>query len=170
MSSSTQPALSVNRIYELTIRHMLLERIEAPTLSLVLADFEYGMNDENDGLFGMVNMADGHHDGEGRDDGGTVEQLEAILAGSAEYFQNQAGGTNDGFIIALYQDALNRAADPGGRVAFDQALMNGATRAQIAAMIFGSQEFQQDLVQGFYQQLLRRAADSDGLSADLSAL
>jgi uncharacterized protein (TIGR03118 family) len=102
--------------------------------------------------------------------GGTVEQLEAILAGSAEYFQNRAGGTNDGFVTALYQDALNRAADAGGRTAFDQALMNGTTRTQVAAAVFGSQEFQQDLVKGFYQQFLHRAADPNGLSGSVAAL
>src|SRR5207248_4914976 len=43
--------------------------------------------------------------------GGTVEQLEAALSGSAEYFQNRGGGTNDGFLAALYQDALGRPLD-----------------------------------------------------------
>jgi uncharacterized protein (TIGR03118 family) len=102
--------------------------------------------------------------------GGTVEQLEAMLAASPEYFQNRAGGTNDGFITAFFQDALNRTADPGARMAFDQALMNGTSRTQVAAMIFGSQEFQQDLVKGFAQQFLHRAADPQGLSASVAAL
>src|SRR5207244_7836553 len=43
--------------------------------------------------------------------GGTDEQLAATIAGSVEYFQNRAGGTNDGFLQALYQDGLGRAID-----------------------------------------------------------
>src|SRR5262249_33381464 len=37
---------------------------------------------------------------------GTVEQVEAFLAGSPEYFQAQGHGTSDGFLDALYRDAL----------------------------------------------------------------
>src|SRR5262245_12161852 len=54
--------------------------------------------------------------------GHTVEQMEAGLAGSPEYFQNRGGGTNAGFLAALYQDALGRTIDAGGQAAFTQAL------------------------------------------------
>jgi glucose/arabinose dehydrogenase len=47
--------------------------------------------------------------------GGTDEQLAAALAGSAEYFQVRGGGSNDSFLIALYQDALTRQPDAAGR-------------------------------------------------------
>src|SRR5207302_6680064 len=43
--------------------------------------------------------------------GGSIEQLEAILIGSTEYFQTRAGGTNDGFLNALYEDVLHRPID-----------------------------------------------------------
>jgi uncharacterized protein (TIGR03118 family) len=102
--------------------------------------------------------------------GGTVEQIQAILAGSAEYLQTRGGGTNDGFLDALFQDAFNRTVDPSGRSGFDQALANGVSRAQVAASIFSSAEFQQDLVQNYYQRFLHRPADSGGLSGFLTAL
>jgi len=102
--------------------------------------------------------------------GGTLEQVEAIMVGSPEYFQQRGGGTNDGFLNALYQDALNRAVDPTGRAAFDMALAHGTTTGMVAADVFGGLEFQQDLVRGFYQNLLNRAADMAGLNSFVNAL
>src|SRR5262249_33522636 len=46
--------------------------------------------------------------------GGTLNQVRALLLGSVEYFQKQ-GSTIDGFLTALYQDALGRPIDPSGR-------------------------------------------------------
>lgn len=102
--------------------------------------------------------------------GGTVEQVQAALAGSPEYLRTRGGGTNDGFLDALYHDAFNRAVDPSGRSTFDQALANGLTPAQVATLIFSSAEYQRDLVQSLYQRLLHRAADNGGLSAFTAAL
>jgi predicted outer membrane repeat protein len=100
--------------------------------------------------------------------GSTVEQVAAALVGSAEYFQLH-GGTNSGFVSALYQDALNRAPD-GGSQAFLQALANGVSRTAVAAMIFASPEFLQDLVQADYTTFLGRSADPTGLAAFVKAL
>jgi hypothetical protein len=98
--------------------------------------------------------------------GGTIERVETALAGSPEYFQKRGGGTNDGFLDALYQDAFNRAPDAGGRTYFDHLLAGGASTAQVAAIIFSphDQEYVQDLVASYYQSYLRRSADSSGLS------
>src|SRR5262249_36045971 len=73
--------------------------------------------------------------------GGTVEQVAAILIGSDEYFLNVAGGTNDGFRDAVYQDILGRPVDDDGRAGFDLALAGGITREQIATAIFSSLEY-----------------------------
>src|SRR5262249_25394990 len=86
--------------------------------------------------------------------GGTVREVRAALAGSAEYFQGQGGGTNEGFLDALYRDALGRAPDPNGRAVFLQALAGGASRTDIAAAVFGSPEFQLVVVGNLYQRLL----------------
>jgi hypothetical protein len=41
----------------------------------------------------------------------------------------------------------------------------GATRAQVAMAIFGSDEYLQHVVEGFYQRFLDRAAEQAGLAA-----
>src|SRR5262249_54075697 len=79
--------------------------------------------------------------------GHTIEQLEAGIVGSAEYFQRRGGGTNTGFLTALYQDALGRAVDPAGQNFFAPQLAGGVTRTQVAAEVFASAEFQRGLVQ-----------------------
>jgi hypothetical protein len=102
--------------------------------------------------------------------GGTVEQLEALIAGSPEYFQTLGGGTNDGFLDPLYQDGLARAVDASGRATWDQALATGSSRTQVAALIFSSPEHQNDLVNNYYSSFLRRPADRAGLDGWVSQL
>jgi hypothetical protein len=97
--------------------------------------------------------------------GGTVEQMDARIAGSAEYFQARGGGTSDGFLDALYQDAFGRAVDFGGRATFGRLLAAGADRSRVASLVFGSTEFQSDQVEKFFQQLLLRDVDPAGLAA-----
>jgi hypothetical protein len=99
----------------------------------------------------------------------TVEEVSTILMGSPEYLQAH-GGTNQGFIAALYADTLNRSPDPGGLASYLQALSQGASRQQIAAAIFESTEYLQDLVGNFYQVYLKRAADNAGLNSFVQAL
>jgi uncharacterized protein (TIGR03118 family) len=102
--------------------------------------------------------------------GHTVEQMEAGIIGSPEYFQTRGGGSNNGFLAALYQDALNRALDAGGQAAFGAALANGATAGQIAASVLSSAEALQGDVQGFYRNVLGRPAEGAGLNAFVSAM
>src|SRR5262249_7355338 len=66
------------------------------------------------------------------DSGGTIEQLEETLVGSPEFFQVEGGGTEDGFIQAVYQDVLDRNPDDAGRDSFEQALDGGASPSEIA--------------------------------------
>ena len=101
--------------------------------------------------------------------GGTYEQIEAFVAGSNEFFID-SGGTNDAFLNALYQDALGRTPDPGGRAAFDQFLAASGSRTQAAAIIFTSIEHDIDLVAGWYLSFLRRPPDANGLNGFVAAL
>jgi hypothetical protein len=101
--------------------------------------------------------------------GNTFEQVQALMAGSDEYFQ-RAGATNDGFLDLLYQDTLNRPVDAAGRTYFDGLLSSGISRTQVATLIFASPEYQQDLVQVFYQRYLHRPADPGGLALFTGAL
>jgi uncharacterized delta-60 repeat protein len=102
--------------------------------------------------------------------GGTVEQVATALVGSPEYFQNRAGGTALGFLQVLYSDALGRALDAGGQAFFLQAMANGATTSQVAATMFRSTEYLQDLVNSWYVEFLRRPADTAGLNGFVGEL
>ncbi len=94
--------------------------------------------------------------------GGTVNQVAAAIVGSAEYFDSRGGATSQGFVDALYHDALDRAPDPNGEAAFEQFLAAGNTRQQAADVVFNSQEYREDLVDQIYQELLGRSPDADG--------
>ncbi len=102
--------------------------------------------------------------------GGTVEQVQALIVGSPEYWQNEGGGTNAGFLTALYHDVLGRDIDAVGQQVFGQALNQGMTPAQVAALVFQSDEYRQDWVQAAYGQLLHRPTDPTGLAAFTGAL
>jgi hypothetical protein len=102
--------------------------------------------------------------------GATTEQVEAIILGSPEYFNRRGDGTNDGFLTALYHDTLNRDVDPLGQAVWGRMLAGGATRAQVADDVFGSAEFQRDLVQVDYLDFLRRSTDPSGLNLWVSDL
>ncbi len=102
--------------------------------------------------------------------GQPLEQVAAEIVASPEFYQGQGGGSDSGFLTALYQDALNRQLDASGSAAFGQALAAGTTRAQVAAVLFGSAELQQAMVQHEYQYFLHRAADAAGLASWTQAL
>jgi hypothetical protein len=102
--------------------------------------------------------------------GGTVEQLEAILIGSAEYFSSRGGGTVNGFLQALYGDVLRRPIDSSGSQSWGQAIANGLSRTAVAGNILASSESDQLEVQDLFRQVLRRPADTSGLSTYTTAL
>jgi Ca2+-binding RTX toxin-like protein len=102
--------------------------------------------------------------------GHTIEQMDAGIVGSAEYFQTRGGGTDSGYLTALYQDALGRAVDTAGQNFFAPQLAGGVTRAQVAGEVFASAEFGQDLVTNDYRQLLNRSPDPAGLAFFTNAL
>jgi parallel beta-helix repeat protein len=100
--------------------------------------------------------------------GGTVEQVAEALVSSPEYFQlhGRVYRQNGAFLTALYYDALGRGGSPAEQAGFLQALDGGTmSRAQVAAAIFGSAEYQQDLVEHYYQEFLGRYGDPAGLAA-----
>jgi autotransporter-associated beta strand protein len=101
--------------------------------------------------------------------GGSFFTLEAAIVGSTEYFQ-RAGRTNNGFLTAVYRDALGRAVDSVGDSLGSQALASGTSTEKLAEVVFTSPEGLQDLVQSFYSQFLHRAAESAAVSASTTAL
>lgn len=87
----------------------------------------------------------------------TLEQVTANIAASQEYLA-RAGGSNDGFVSALYHDLLHHAADPTGKAGWMDQLNRGATRASVAGSIRRSAEAQGWVVQAATKLLLGRAA------------
>jgi uncharacterized protein (TIGR03118 family) len=92
----------------------------------------------------------------------TLEQFAVLVAGSGEFYEAQGGGTNDGFLEALFHDALNRPVDAGARAYFDQLLSGGVSTAQVASLVFGSEEYLGDVVQSAYLSYLDRPVDAGG--------
>jgi hypothetical protein len=97
--------------------------------------------------------------------GGTVEQIETSILSSAEYFLRRGGGSNAGFVAAIYHDVLERAPDAAGKRSWEQALGHGLGRSQVATAILDSAEAGALVVTALYHRLLHRSADSAGLVA-----
>jgi hypothetical protein len=108
--------------------------------------------------------------------GGTVEQMKDFLFSSQEFFNlSQTANTalpagNERFVDLLFVDVLGRHADASALSGFGGQLNSGQSRAAVAAEILFSTEAEQDLVNGLYQKLLHRQADSGGLSNFVAAL
>jgi hypothetical protein len=102
--------------------------------------------------------------------GASIEQIDGILAGSGEYFQVRGGGTNVGFLTAVYQDFLGRNLDPTGLQVWQQALAAGQSRMQIVLDVLGTMEYKTDVIKGIYQTYLHRNPDSASLGAFVAYL
>jgi hypothetical protein len=100
----------------------------------------------------------------------TLEQVRNQFAGSQEFFQVEGRGTKDGFLNALYADALGRGVDAGGAAAWNQTFANGASSAAVAAAVLHSAEADRDAIEAIYSKFLHRAADAPGLDVWTSKL
>jgi hypothetical protein len=101
--------------------------------------------------------------------GGTATLVEAAILGSAEYFQLH-GGTNTGFLSAVYHDVFNRSLDTSGAQTWTFALANGSSLDAVARAILTSGESEVDEVQSLFSAFLHRPADSSGLNSFTTAL
>jgi hypothetical protein len=90
--------------------------------------------------------------------GVTVEQVEAYVTGSDEYYQ-QYGGVAAVYLEGLYEDALGRSIDPGSRSYLGQQIDGGMSRNSLGKMVFSSTEYLGDLVQSDFEAYLGRQAD-----------
>jgi uncharacterized protein (TIGR03118 family) len=101
--------------------------------------------------------------------GGSPDTVKAVILSSPEYFQKH-GGTNAGFMTALFQDVLHRPVDPQTQVALTSFLDDGNSRIQAALDVLLSVEADQLRAQNAYQRFLGRAADANGLAHVVNAL
>lgn len=95
--------------------------------------------------------------------GTTDEQLESAFAGAAEFYQH-AGGTDAGWVNALYLDMLGRAADSKGLAYWTGQLAQGANRAAVAQAFAAGVERESQRVSDDYFSDLGRTADAAGLA------
>ena len=102
--------------------------------------------------------------------GGTIKMVDSIMLGSQEYFQVRAGGTNAGFLQALYQDVLGRAPDPVGLQAFTAALNAGVSRQQVALLVLSSPEGTNVQAQTSFNAFLKLNPDATAASTFVAAL
>ena len=103
--------------------------------------------------------------------GATREHLENIIVSSPEYFQLRGGATGDSFLNSLYQDGLGRGVDPQAQAFWDKlSLTDGNARAQVAAAVFASGEFLNNLVRQDFETYLGRPADAGALAAFVKSL
>jgi hypothetical protein len=86
------------------------------------------------------------------------EQMLAAFTSSAEYYQ-QAGGSDQAWLDALYHDVLGRDADAAGEADWLHALASGANRFSVAYGIATSVEHETTVVVALYQNYLGRSAD-----------
>jgi cyclophilin family peptidyl-prolyl cis-trans isomerase len=91
--------------------------------------------------------------------GGSLAQVRVVLASSPEFYQTKGGGTNSGYLTALYQVGLGRAIDPTGLAADMQAFANGANLIQIAETVFTSAEIAGNTATSLLNQFLHRSND-----------
>ena len=95
--------------------------------------------------------------------GATDEQVQSLILGSPEYFADQ-GSDNTQFIDAIFPDVLNRPAAPTDVTTW-LGFLAGNTRAQMAAALLSSPEYDHVLVNDYYEAYLDRPVDSPGLMA-----
>ncbi len=99
--------------------------------------------------------------------GGQPETVVAGILASTEYLTNN-GGTAAGFVQGLYHDLLGRTASTGE--VNQWAPYAQQSRLLVAELILHSREYEDNLVNGWYETYLGRAADPGSLAGDVTAL
>lgn len=99
----------------------------------------------------------------------SIPQLHARLLASPEVFR-KAGGTNAGYVAALYPLVHGRAVDPSGLAFWTGRLDRGQSRASVATAQLTSRESARRTVVAAYDDLLGRAPDQRGLDHWTAAL
>jgi hypothetical protein len=96
------------------------------------------------------------------------DNLAAAIAWHAEYYNTRGGGTDAGWLTALYMDALHRAPTPAELAAYHSIgggnLVNAGPNYTTADQVFASTERLQVEVTDFYQHFLHRQPEPAGLT------
>ena len=97
--------------------------------------------------------------------GNSTTNLAALIISSPEFFMSRGGGTDAGFLNALFNDALNRPIDAASLASFDHLLTTGAlSRFQAAQIVLGSPEGRIHQAESYYTSYLRRPGEVAGVT------
>jgi endoglucanase len=91
-----------------------------------------------------------------------VDTIQVNFFASPEYYR-RAGGTDVGFVAALFRDALGRAGEPRDHAAW-AAVVPRSGRAAVANAIWTSAESRTRRVDVYYELLIGRPGDAAGLA------
>jgi hypothetical protein len=98
-----------------------------------------------------------------------LDVVRAAILSSDEYFAAN-GRSNDAFISAVYQQILERPAEPNGRAYWVQRLNTGTPRSLVAGGLAGSDEAHSRLTDHLIADLLNRPASAGDLAIGIGVL
>jgi hypothetical protein len=114
------------------------------------------------------------------DPAGRQAWINAMLAGMSETEVERAFLTSDEYVLThpdstaylfgLYADVLGRQPDPNGLSDWEQAALNGASRADLAQSFLTSEEADVDLLDSYYADYLGRTPEPIGQAGWLGAM
>ena len=90
--------------------------------------------------------------------------MSQALVSSSEYWQVRSGGNVDGFLNALFHDALGRQIDPAALAYFAGKLGNGVSAAGVVEAVFSSDEYHRLRIDQLFQQFMDRPTDAGALA------
>lgn len=99
--------------------------------------------------------------------GGTLAGVKAQLLGSAEYYFNVqfgAGGTDNGFVTAVFRDVFGRTPTAQERTFWVQVIQQGAGRDQVALSLLRDDEGLAFAAQAHVRRILGRDADANEIA------
>ncbi len=79
------------------------------------------------------------------------------------------GSTNEGYVLGLYQDVLDRTPTPDEVAVWVTLLNDGASRNAVATVFLNSVEYRTELITSYYETFLQRTPDPGGLAVWLTA-
>lgn len=91
---------------------------------------------------------------------GGPEHVQAGIIGSNEYYR-QAGGTDGGWVSALYRNILGRDVDQDGLDYWTQYIQTHSKQSVVLGFVT-SDEYRLGMIKGWYQQYLGRELDDAG--------
>jgi hypothetical protein len=95
---------------------------------------------------------------------GTERRTAALLINSDEFY-NLAGDTVNGFVTAVFEDALKRAPSASDLAYFDYQLTHGMTHIEFATLVLNSNEYLTRSYNNLFERYLGRPIDPAGLAA-----